>query len=150
MEVFSKEISDFQKNGTYNYIFDEGGNLIFNRSSSNFNQTFLSIPLANVGYDDVKIKSFYTLEFTEFIPSTKVKATIQVDSEEVTTLETENQELKDKLQQLSALSDANITEAERLSIKQVILDLRIQLSQGLAERDFSNEFPYLPLTKPKQ
>jgi hypothetical protein len=147
MEVFSNEISDFQKNGTYDYVFDEGGNLIFNQSSSKFNQTFLSIPLANYAYDNVKISSFYNLEFTEFSPTSKNVVVVASSTTEMDELTSENLELKNKLIELSQLSDANITEAERQAIKQIIIDLRIQLKQGVAERDFSETFPYLPSMK---
>lgn len=147
MDDFSKEISDFQKNGTYVYDFDEGGNLVFNKTSPDFNQHFVSIPLLNYGYNDTKINSFYDLSFKEFIPTTTVIETPVVVSDEVLQLTQENQDLKDKLTILTESSDANITESERLAIKQVILDLRISLKQGVAERDFSETFPYLPLTK---
>jgi hypothetical protein len=146
MDDFSKEISDFQKNGIYVYDFDEGGNLVFNKTSPDFNQHFVSIPLLNYGYDDTKINSFYDLSFKEFIPTTTIVETPIVVSEEVTQLTQENEELKNKLTILTESSDANITESERLAIKQVILDLRVSLKQGVAEKDFFETFPYLPLT----
>jgi hypothetical protein len=148
MSDFSKEISEFQKMGTYDYIFDEGGNLVFNSSSSEFNQNYVSIPLADYAYNLAKITSFYDLDFKEFIPTVTVIDTAPVVSSEVTQLTQENQDLRTKLDVLTATSDANITESEKLAIKQIILDLRIQLKQGIADRDFSTTFPYLPLTKP--
>jgi hypothetical protein len=147
MENFSKEISDFKKNGTYDYKFDEGGNLTFNKTSLEFNQHYLSIPLINYGYDNTKISSFYDLSFKEFVPTTTVVETTTTVSEEMAQLTEENQSLKDKLSDLTQTANANMTESERLAIKQVILGLRIQLKQGSAERDFSIDFPYLPLTK---
>lgn len=146
MDDFSQKIYDFQKNGTYVYNFDDGGNLIFNKTSPDFNQHFVSIPLINYGYNEVKINSFYDLSFKEFTPTTVVVETTPVISNEVSQLTQENQDLKDKLVVLTESSDANITESERLAIKQVILDLRISLGQGIAERDFAEIFPYLPLT----
>lgn len=144
---FSLEISEFQKSGTYVYEFDEGGNLVFNSSSLDFHQHFVSLPLANYKYDNVKIGSFYDLEFKEFIPTlTEITASI-VNSPEIEQLTTENTQLKDRLTALTVIADANQTPAEKLATKQVILDLRIQLGQGVSERDFSTEFPYLPITK---
>jgi len=148
MGNFSKEINDFQRNGTYNYNFDEGGNLIFNTSSLQFEQNYISIPLINCNYDNTKILSFYNLDFKEFIPTVSITSQVtQSVSPEITQLTQENQDLKDKLLVLTETSDANITDSERLAIKQIILDLRISLKQGIAERDFSTTFPYLPLTK---
>lgn len=143
MDVFSKQISEFQKTGTYNYEFDEGGNLTFNKNSSNFSQHYISLPIISVIYDNVKIKSFYDIEFKEFVPVISITPTVA--SQENLNLIEENQLLKDKLEALTQISDANITDSERLNIKQVIIGLRIQLKQGVAERDFSEEFPYLPL-----
>jgi hypothetical protein len=144
---FSQEISDFQKSGTYDYQFDEGGNLVFNSSSADFNQHFLSIPLANYKYENVKIQSFYDLGFKDFIPTTSVVTASAVISSEVTQLTTENQSLKDQLTALTVIADANQTQSDILATKQVILSLRTQLGQGISERDFSTVFPYQPITK---
>jgi hypothetical protein len=147
MTDFSKEIDDFEKYGTYDYKFDEGGNLVFKENPVYFTEQYLSIPLVDYVYDVQKITSFYNTEFSEFLPTT-------VQSESITEtvgpsdLETENKELKEQLSLLTEKMDENITESERLAIKQVILELRIALKQGIAERDFSTTFPYLPLTKP--
>lgn len=150
MNDFSQEISDFQKNGTYNYEFDEGGNLIFNKFSSDFNQHYISIPLVNFGYDKSKITSFYDLEFKEFVPTTIETKPIAIISPEITQLTQENLELKDKLTELTASSDTNITDSERLAMKQIIIGLRINLKEGVADRDFSDVFPYLPIKKNKK
>lgn len=146
MTDFSKEIDTFQKYGTYEYKFDEGGNLVFKKNPSDFTEQYLSVFLVDFGYDNQKITSFYNTTFSEFIPT--------VDQQQVITeipvssnLETENKELKEQLSLLIEKVDGNITESERLAIKQVILELRIALKQGIAERDFSTTFPYLPITK---
>lgn len=146
MTDFSKEIDAFQKYGIYDYKFDEGGNLVFKKNPVYFTEQYLSVPLIDYVYDNQKINSFYNTEFSEFIPTTSISETI-VKSQESVNLETENVELKDRLLLLTEKLDENITESERLAIKQVILELRIALKQGVAERDFSTTFPYLPITK---
>jgi hypothetical protein len=144
---FSKEISDFQKTGKYEYQFDEGGNLVFNSASLDFQQHFLSICLANYSYDDVKIQYFYDLGFKEFIPTSTEITVPTVISSEIINLTEENKSLKDQLTALTVIADANQTESDILATKQVILSLRIQSGQGKSERDFSEEFPYVPFTK---
>jgi len=144
---FSKEISDFQKNGTYVYRFDEGWNLVFNTSSADFNQHYVSIPLENYKYDNTKIKSFYDLSFKEFVPTTTETTVETVVSQDVANLQAENEALQGKLTALTVLADANQTPSQILATKQVIIGLRIQLNQGSSEIDFSTEFPYLPNTK---
>lgn len=150
MQDFSQQIHDFQKNGIYVYQFDEGYNLTFNNSSNDFHQHYVAIPLTNYAYDNAKINSFYELEFKEFVPTTTIVEVAPTISAEVVQLTQENEELKTKLNELVDTSNTNMSEAERLAMKQVIIDLRIQLKQGVAERDFSTTFPYLPLTKNKQ
>jgi hypothetical protein len=146
MTDFSKEIDVFQKYGTYDYKFDEGGNLVFKKNPMYFNEQYLSIPIVDYVYDNQKITSFYNTEFSEFLP-TKVEPEIVIENDDSSELKTENRELKERLSLLTERVDENITESERLAIKQVILDLRISLKQGISERDFSETFPYLPITK---
>lgn len=146
MTDFSKEIDDFEKYGIYDYKFDEGGNLVFKENPIYFTEQFVSIPLIDYVYDVQKIISFYNIEFSEFLPTTIQSESITQNIES-SNLETENKELKEQLSLLTERVDENITESERLAIKQVILELRISLNQGIAERDFSTTFPYLPLTK---
>lgn len=147
MTDFSKEIDAFQKYGTYDYKFDEGGNLVFKKNPSEFTEKYLSIPLIDFEYDNQKVNSFYNTTFSEFIPTVEEPQTT-TENLISSNLETENRELKEKLSLLIERVDENITESERLAIKQVILELRIALKQGIAERDFSTTFPYLPITKP--
>lgn len=143
---FSNEIDNFLKYGVYNYKFDEGGNLVFKKNPEYFTDKYLSVSILNYVYDDQKINSFYNTEFSEFFPTNVVSETV-VKTQNFSDLETQNQELKERLSFLIEKVDENITESERLAIKQVILDLRIALKQGIAERDFSTSFPYLPITK---
>jgi hypothetical protein len=146
MADFSKEIDNFQKYGTYDYEFDEGGNLIFKKNPEHFTEQYLSIPLIDYVYSDQKIGSFYNTEFSEFFP-TVVQTETPIENQEISNLEIENQELKERLSVLTEKVDESITDAERLAIKQIIIELRIALKQGIAERDFSTTFPYLPITK---
>jgi len=146
MTNFSKEIDDFQKYGTYNYTFDEGGNLVFKKTPSTFTEQYLSIPLIDYVYDDQKISSFYNIEFSEFFPeNVQTETTDSITTSSV--LENENTQLKEQLSLITQKADENMTESERLATKQVILELRISLKQGVTERDFSSTFPYLPITK---
>ena len=150
MDTFSKEIQNFQRYGTYDYKFDEGGNLVFNVTSSNFNQHFLSIPLANYIHDDVKIGSFYSTNFKEFLPTSTTVLTETTTSTEVSDLQNQNQQMQEKLTSLTAIADSNSTQSDILATKQIILSLREQLGQGTSEFDFSDTFPYLPVTKNKR
>ena len=148
MDAFSRQISEFQKNGMYVYEFDEGNNLTVDNSSKKFNEHYVSVPLINYSYDNGKIQSFYDLTFTEFISSITASAVSSQVSTQIEQLTQENQDLRDRLNTVIEDSTTNSTESERLAAKQTILDLRMSLKQGVAARDFSEAFPYLPITKP--
>ena len=71
MADFSIDILKFKKDGTYEYKFDNMGNLYFNSSSNDFSQVYLSLPISNIIYNNSKIKQFYDPNFTEFTPHIK-------------------------------------------------------------------------------
>lgn len=144
---FSKQISEFQKTGIYEFNFDEGGNLVFNKSSLKFNEHFVAIPLVNYKYNNSKLESFYDLEFKDFIPTVSEVTSSNVIPTEVKQLTEENQNLKNQLSILTEIANSNQTQSDILATKQIILNLRIQLGQGTSERDFSDSFPYLPIIK---
>ena len=57
----------------------------------------------------------------------------------------ENQSLKTSLGNLIAIVEANPAQAEAMAQKDLIINLRIQLGQGITASDFSSTFPYAPL-----
>lgn len=153
MADFSKQISNFEKNGVFIYQFDEVGNVILNLSSSAFQQNYLSIPLSNVNYNYNKIASFYDDTFTEFITSqTPEQEQIIVNqyTNEIDVLNAKNEELKMQLNRLISENELNSSAANEQVIKDIILGLRILLNQGTSSEDFESEFPYLPIPLEKK
>jgi len=148
--AFSSQINQFQTLGTYEYKFDEVGNVIANSSSAMFQYNYLSLPLMNSVYDSKAIESYYSVEFEEFLPAeeevgeTEIQPSVFV--EELENVKAENEELKERLENLILASEDNVTEAERQATKDVILELRKALNQGVEDRDFSEEFPYTTKT----
>lgn len=148
MADFSIQIANFQNYGTYNYLFDEVGNLVLNPSSSVFQQHFVSIPTVVMEYDNDKIQSFYNPQLTEFTPpqSTGSQSTIPQDIiDQINDITQKNQVLQNQLDDLIAKSEITSAEADSQLVKDIILTLRIQLGQGTTSSDFYNEFPYLPI-----
>ena len=93
MTDFSKDIQQFQRYGTYEYKFDNVGNLIFDSSSMDFSRVYLSLPIENVDYNNSKIESFFDTEFTEFVPASNDENVSTIDNESqviITNLEEEN------------------------------------------------------------
>lgn len=148
MGDFSVNINNFQKYGTYQYKFDSNGNLIFNSSSADFSQVYLSFPLNNIIYNNEKIGSFYNIEFEEFIPiqSSITSSAIDIISiqNELQTIQLENDTLKEQLNSYITQSQDTVGGIDNQLIKDVILELRKSLGQGRVDSDFSEVFPYAP------
>jgi len=152
MADFSQDIAQFQKDGVYTYKFDRVGNLYFNSSSTDFSQVYLSLPLTNVVYDNAKIEKFYDPVFGEFIPTTVVTASVVMTDDlqaQLGVVQQENITLKSHLDSLIAENEATSNASDSQAVKQIILELRIALGQGRVAANFSDTFPYAPITVPQ-
>lgn len=150
MSDFSQQINDFRRYGTYEYKFDSVGNLTFNSSSMDFSQVFVAFPLLNVFYNNNKIKSFFNVQFEEFVPqilTSSVDADVALQ-EQLQNIQQENITLKTQLDTLIVQSDISGSVADQMAIKQVIFELRKALGEGRVESDFSDTFPYTAIRKP--
>ena len=152
MADFSQDITQFQKDGTYVYKFDNSGNLYFNSSSADFSQVYLSLPLTNVVYNNAKIEKFYDPEFREFIPTTVVTASVATADElqaQLGVVQQENITLKSHLDNLISENETTSNASDSQAVKQIILELRIAMGQGRVAANFSDTFPYPPLIAPQ-
>ena len=151
MADFSQDIQNFRRYGTYTYEFDSVGNLIFNSSSVDFSQVYLAFPLQNSLYNNLKIGSFYILDFEEFVPSTASAVTasnIDALQQQLDTVQQENTTLKTQLDSVISQNESSGSIANSQAVQQVILELRKALGQGRVDSDFSTDFPYTPIIKP--
>lgn len=152
MSDFSQQIHDFQRYGTYDYSFDNVGNLTFNSSSANFNQVYLAFPLQNITYNNNKIQSFFNVDFEEFIPQpiTSSASGPQDVQNQLDAVQQENISLKSQLDDLVLITQTSgsTSSSATLATQQVILELRKALGQGRVDSDFSPDFPYTPILKP--
>lgn len=152
MSNFSQEIQDFKRYGDYEYKFDSVGNLTFNSSSTDFSRVYLAFPLSNVFYNNDKIKTFFNVQFEEFVPqslTSSVDTTVALQ-EQLQNIQQENITLKTQLDSLVAQTEDSGSVADQMAIKQVIFELRKALGEGRVESDFSDTFPYTAIRKPKK
>ena len=150
MTDFSQQVTSFINYGTYNYQFDSVGNEILNQSSSIFQQVYFRLPLGNFSYNDSKILSFYDPTFTEFIPvatTSSLSASLfpQAALDQISAITYQNSQLQNQLSALVASSSVNSSSADIQSVKNTIINLRIQSGQGSVANDFQDVYPYLPL-----
>lgn len=147
MAEFTQQINNFEKNGTYNYILDEGGNEVLNPSSSIFQQNYLPFDTVIFSYDETKIATFYNVSFSEFLP-TQTTSSVSIPQEtidKVNQLTYENQTLQSQLDSLVASNNFSSASADQQEIRDIILSLRVNLGQGTSSVDFENTFPYFPI-----
>lgn len=149
MADFSQNITLFQKDGTYDYKFDDQGNLYFNSSSPDFSQVYMALPLTNVVYNEPTIEHFYDPAFVEFMP-TPTSSVIAIDVDDLQTqlgvMQQENITLKSQLDDFIAQNQVSSAASDSQAVQQIILELRIALGQGRVPASFSTTFPYAPLT----
>lgn len=147
MGDFEKNIANFQKNGTFVYIFDEAGNITLNPSSSIFQQNYISFPTVNINYNDSKIDSFYDDTFSEFVSTNQTQTTniSQEIIDQINEVTKRNQLLQNQLNDLISQTEIDSAAADNQAIKDIIIELRIQLKQGSTSADFNDDFPYLPI-----
>lgn len=149
--AFEKEITQFQRFGTYLYEFDDVGNLVLNSSSLDFSQVYVAFNLSNFNYDLNKVTSFYDPTFTEFVPpatSSAITASADQLQSQLNDANSQNAILQSQLNDAIAANEATPSVADQQAAKQVILELREALGQGRVESDFSSDFPYTPINKP--
>ena len=150
MSDFTKDIKNFQQNGTYVYKFDNVGNLTFNSSSSDFSQVYLAFPLVNIFYNNNKLDNFYDPNFQEFIPTTSLTSSVvnqDILKQQLDSLQQENISLTAQLNSLVVQNEQGSSIADQMATKQVILELRKAAGEGRVDSDFSDTFPYTAIRK---
>lgn len=94
----------------------------------------------------------YVVDFQEFIPQTSTPITSSVLiadlQQQIDVIQQENDTLKTQLDGVISQSDSSSSAADKLAVKQVILQLRKAVGQGRVDSDFSDTFPYTPIIKP--
>lgn len=151
---FGNDIQTF-RNGLLNYThsFNSADNLFFKSNSSKLNQQFLKVDIKNLEYDNKKILKFFPIEFEEFVTREQTdssKATLAIQNEKITDLENQVVNLQTQLEVANqSMAEKDAKNVEKLAIKDVIIELRIQNGEGKSATDFSEDFPYVSLETPE-
>jgi len=151
--IYNVSLSDVQKFkdfGTFANNFDNFGNLqlVYNVSQSaegKFN--YINIPLKNFEYNTEKILDTNTVEFSE-LSTTPVEEKRNLSDViiQYNNLLAENRILNETVNSLVEKYEENDDKQVISAMKNEIINLRIKLGQGNVPSDFSDDFPFLPLT----
>jgi hypothetical protein len=113
-------------------------------SASETNQEYITFELANFNYKNNEIENLYNVEIEE------IKTSIDIEKQkfdqsflnEYNKVLSENQDLKDQLNDLVSKMESDPSESQLSATKDIIIDLRIKLKEGNKPEDFSDEFPF--------
>lgn len=146
-------VTKYKTDGKFeNNLINDNINLIYKPTDNSKNKGdlyYTNIPLKIFEYDESKFVSKNKTEFTQFvsIENNDNNSENMVSISDYNTLLDENEELNNTIADLIKKYENNDSEQMILAMKNEIIQLRIQLKQGSSETDFSEDFPYLPITK---
>jgi len=145
-----KDLQTFRDTGVFANNFDSFGNLqlVFNRQNPADGKYYYSnILLKTLEYNTDKIVDTNSVQFNE------LQATEQQQAQDVAVLLQKYNEQLAENRILNETVNALVDKYENSDDKQVIaamknemINLRIKLGQGNVPSDFSDAFPFLPLT----
>ena len=138
------QINDFLLTGQFTNNIDEFGNVNLYISSSDANEQYIAFPLINFNYKKDEIENLYDVGITEIQTEPKIQKQVFDQSflTEYNKVLSENQDLKEKLNQLVDEVQSDPSKSQLSAARDLIVQLRIKLKQGNKLEDFSNEFPF--------
>lgn len=145
-----KQLQTFKDLGQFPNNIDSFGNfqLIFNDNKTDDGKFYYTdISLKTLEYNSDKILDTNPTGFSE------LQSTQQEESQDITTILqqynesiAENRILNETVNSLVEKYENNDDKQVISAMKSEIIDLRIKLGQGNVPSDFSDDFPFLPLT----
>jgi hypothetical protein len=138
------QINDFLLTGQFTNNIDEFGNVNLYISSSDANEQYIAFPLINFNYKKDEIENLYDVGITEIQTEPKIQKQVfdQTFLTEYNKVLSENQDLKEKLNQLVDEVQSDPSKSQLSAARDLIVQLRIRLKQGNKLEDFSDEFPF--------
>lgn len=138
------QINDFFTTGQFINNIDEFGNVNLYISASNANEQYIVFQLVNFKYKNEEIENLYDVSINEIQNEPEIQKQVLNDSflDEYNKVLSENQDLKEKLNQLVDEVESDPSKSQLSAARDLIVELRIKLKQGNKPEDFSEEFPF--------
>ena len=138
------QINDFLLTGQFSNNIDEFGNVNLYISSSEANEQYIAFELINFNYKKDEIENLYDVGITEIQTEPIIQKQVfdQTFLTEYNKVLYENQDLKEKLNQLVDEVQSDPSKSQLSAARDLIVELRIKLKQGNKSDDFSTEFPF--------
>jgi len=138
------QINDFLLTGKFTNNIDEFSNVNLYISSSNANEQYIAFELINFNYKKDEIENLYDVSITETQTEPVIQKQVFDQSflNEYNKVLSENQDLKEKLNDLVEEVQSDPSKSQLNASKDLIVELRIKLKQGTKPEDFTDEFPF--------
>ena len=161
-EIDQSELSEFVEGVEHKENIDSTGNQIIKTDSDTIENCFITIRQVKTEFSKDKIEQNYETNFTEFSDLVKSEdksenLSIEDDITDINNAH-QNQEniLNNQLEELTKIleieSQKNIkfredAQQNYLATKNLIIDMRIKNGEGNKPEDFSDAFPFSPLSQ---
>lgn len=148
-DVSLVDVQKFKDLGTFDNNFDSFGNLelVYNVSQSydgKFN--YVKIPVKHFVYNNQKILDTNNIEFSQLeTTATTETRNLETVISEYNSLIEENNILNETVNSLIQKYESNDDKQMLSAMRNEIINLRIQLGQGVVPTDFDENFPFSPI-----
>lgn len=149
-DVSVDEVDKFKNLGEFENNLDSFGNfqLVFSVAQSTEGKTnYVKVPIKTISYNNDKILETNSVEFFE-LQTTQVEEKRNINDilNQYNSLLEENRILNQTVNELVEKYENDDSKQVIAALKDTIIGLRIELGQGSVPSDFSDNFPFLPLT----
>lgn len=165
------ELSNFLSKGEIKNERDQFGNLIIKTeditTDSSVGDYLIAVPTTKKKLIEEQVETFYNTDIGEFevIEDTTSEDEDLIQTEDVTLIDeveeeiTEQKLLQAQIQELSERLDEELEKSVKFSedanetfraSKDIIISQRIAAGEGTSPNDFSDQFPFLPLSQEEQ
>ncbi len=148
----NSEVENMRLQGGLVSTYDENGNLLISSNETNLSSSVITVSLYSPRFSTDSILKLSDRSFTELAVDSPTSATQSLETVSDVKVLYENQvdintQLQSKIDELTIKLNDPEKISDELTIKDTIIQLRIQNGEGSTEEDFHNEFPYTAIEK---
>ena len=142
----NSEVENMRLQGGLVSTYDENGNLMISSNETNLSSSVITVSLYSPRFSTESILKLSDRSFTELVgESTNSTQSLETVSDVKVLYENQveiNTELQSKIDDLTMKLNDPEKISDQLTIKDTIIQLRIENGEGATEEDFHSEFPY--------
>lgn len=147
LQYKNSQIEEVMLSGSISSKYDENGNLMISSNETELSSSVISVNLYSPRFSSDYISKISDTNFSEFFSTSNstegTSSNLSSESNPLYQNQLEvNKELQSKINELELKLNDPEKISDQLTIKDTIIQLRIQNGEGTVESDFHDEFPY--------